>query len=271
MLALLQFAWYNIEVDEAMNSYLKKIIAAAVGIVIILISWKFGVPTNTAPIQKMAGETSNSLSVIAQQKNIQTLGYYAGFDVDTGTPATATDLAAQDLVFNYVLSQSNTATSTLVNPDPEALARELSSKALSDPTMKRYTVANLNMSTDRSPAAFNTYKLSVTSAIRTLIKENTVNEFAILAATVSTNDPSKLAPLAVSVIAYEKFLKTILAIPVPPEASKIHLALVQGYSAMLSGITDAQHMVDDPVRGMRGLTKYKYGMSLLTGIKPGVQ
>ena len=42
-----------------------------------------------------------------------------------------------------------------------------------------------------------------------------------------------------------------------------HVALIQSYATALSGVIDMQQIVNDPVRGLRGIAKYKSGLALM--------
>lgn len=259
---------------ETINPESKKIFSVAfslvLGLGIILFAWKIGSPTND--ISSKPNDSTNGSLVAIPQGGTQTLGYNSS-NTNGGLyeATTTTDYVAQQIVLNSMLKEDENSTATFENPDPGALAQELAQAALTDPNMKKYTEADLLLTTDSSAAAFNTYKENVINALKTLIKENPVNEILVISTAIGAKDQAALAPLAVSVKANKNFLKTILAIKVPPAAVKAHLTLVQAYYSMLSGEIDIQQIITDPLLGMRGTAKYKYGLSLLSEIGKGTQ
>jgi len=267
-LSLLKYLWYNDSVAESINSQPKKIVsvtfAIIFGIGIIFVAWRSSVQTSSPILSKTPGGV---LGVLPSKYSYATLGFNSGRPGASDLATTSTDFIAEQLVLNYALAQRNTATTTFVNPDSKALAADLAQKALSDPNLKQYTTADLALTSDSSVAGYDVYRKKVAAAFRTLIDENQGKELVVIATAIDAKNEATLAPLASSQAAYEKFLAAILVIPVPPSAIKVHLLLVHSASLMASGIEDIRQMIADPVRGMRGMAKYNYGLSLLSQLR----
>lgn len=235
------------------------ILALGVGVLIIVIASKADslFQSKTTPQNERVSDTSwkEGLSVIPNKSGTVILGDKKG--ITAGSEATTTtDRIAREMLVSYALTQTENATTTLSDEDAQVIAEMLAEKALTDTEIPSYTEKNIAI-IESTPQTIETYKKSVAATLDTFAKQNTVNELRVVAQALDTNNPNTLTPLTKVIPLYQELVRTLLATKTPKTFTPFHLTLLQNYGVMLSGVIDMQHILNDPLRGIRGVAKYR--------------
>ncbi len=201
-----------------------------------------------------------SLKIVPQNSPSKLLG---ARDLETRTVATTTtSLLAYEMLYDYASAQLERGDTPLSDIEAEALAQVLSEKVSSSDAIKQYTDKDFVLVTT-STSTLETYRKEATAILNSFAQQKGADELYLVNLAIYSKDPSKLAPLTTNISNLQKLLKGLLALKVPNQASVFHVSLVQGYANILSGVIDMQQILDDPVRGMRGLAKYINGAGLI--------
>lgn len=242
-----------------MNPQFKKIfsiiLAILVGGGIILFAWGGNTLIKGDVLnEKENGVWKDSLHVIPQGSSSKTLGTQRGGAQSAAT--TTTDILARNLLVDYALLQTKSATTTISDADAQMLAQSLISK-IEMPRGVVYTLKDLNISNDNSEAALATYSKSVEGAMKAFTSVHTINELTLVSSALTTKDSQKLEGLANIATQYAKLKRSLLAIKTPSDIAPLHLRLVQSYANIETMIVVMQKMFIDPMQGLAALTQYK--------------
>jgi len=97
------------------------------------------------------------------------------------------------------------------------------------------------------------------NAIGAILKRNapgTENELIVMLTALRDDDPSRLAALERTVVAYERNAADLLAVSVPEDRVSGHLALVYAFSLVARDIETMARFYDDPLTGLAGIESY---------------
>ena len=199
-----------------------------------------------------------SLKIVPPTSPQKLLGAEAGSPDAT----TTTSLLARELLVSYTNAQINKGNAPLDSTDTDAITQTLSEKARSGDEVKQYSAKDFIV-VKTSTSTLETYKKEMSAVLKAFTQKGGNDELFIVATAVDNNDSSKLASLAINIANLQKLVNDLLALKVPSSVLTFHLYMTQGYATMMSGVVDMQQIIDDPVRGMRGIAKYNNGAGLL--------
>lgn len=208
------------------------------------------------------GSWRDALKVIPQDSLTRLLGANAGSASST-MATTTTALLGRELLMSYALAQKSIGDTPMTDADAKAISDILAGKVMKDTTIKTYTEKDLTLVT-ADTSALTTYQKALAAAFDKFSSKNTTNELKIVLEAVQQRDTTKLAPLAGMVKNLQTLLNTLLAMKVPRDVASLHIFFLDNYTLILSGVTDMQRIVDDPVLGIRGVAKYREGMNAIT-------
>ncbi|MDO8604105.1 MAG: hypothetical protein Q7K40_01730 [bacterium] len=253
-----------------MGQHSKKIFsvlfALLIGAGIIFFAWKGGGVTYLKDSSTTTNEEwKDTLSVIPEISPLKTLGFSGGVATGKNDATTTTSALARDLLVEYALTQTSAASTTLSDAEVGGIAQTLAERARANSTIKTYTEKDLHI-VPASTSSLAIYQKEVSQALALFQKENTVNELRVVYEATQTKDASSLTVLATSVNAYQKLIKTLLALNIPKSVVPFHLLLLKSQATLVSGIQDMAQMLADPVRGMNGLATYQKGTQLVAQI-----
>lgn len=208
------------------------------------------------------GSWRDALKVIPQNSLTRLLGANAGSASST-MATTTTALLGRELLMSYALAQKSIGDTPMTDADAQVIADILAGKVMKDTTVKTYTEKELTLVAVNT-ASLNTYQKALVAAFDKFSNKNTANELKIVLEAVQQRDAAKLAPLANTVKNLQTLLNTLRAMKVPRDVATLHIFFLDNYTLILSGVTDMQKIVDDPVLGIRGVAKYREGMNAIT-------
>ncbi len=175
---------------------------------------------------------------------------------------TTTSLVVHEMLVDYATAQINKGDTSFSPAETEALAKVLSKKVSTDDVVKQYTEKDFVLTTT-STSTLEIYRKEATAVLNAFAQKNNVDEMYLVNLAIYNEDPSKLTQLTKNITDLQKLVSELLALKVPDKVSVFHLFLVQGYANILSGVIDMQQVLDDPVRGTRGIAKYVNGVGLI--------
>lgn len=209
------------------------------------------------------GDWRDALKVIPGDSLYPTLlGARSGMNSSTTFATTTTDRLGRELLASYALAQKTIGNKPMSDTDTKTLSNILADKAMIDATVKQYSKKDLKV-VPVSASALTTYQKELSKLLADFAVKNTLNEVKVVAEAVEKNDNTKLASLTTTAKSLEKLVNSLLAMKTPETVTEFHLFLIQNYTLIHSGVKDMQQIVDDPVVGMRGITKYRQGMNAL--------
>lgn len=241
----------------------------AVGASVIVLAWRQTVPSQKSlpgdGINNFSaqGDWRDALKVIPGDSLYALLGAQSGALSSTTLATTTTDRLGRELLASYALAQKSIGNKPMSDDDTKALSGILVDKAMVDTTIKQYTEKDLKV-VPVSSSALTTYQKELSKLLAGFSAKNTLNEVKVVAEAVEKNDTTKLASLTKTVRSLEQLVNSLVAMKTPATVVTFHLALVQNYALIHSGVKDMQQIVDDPVVGMRGIAKYRQGMNALS-------
>lgn len=165
--------------------------------------------------------------------------------------STLTDLLARSLFTQFAKNQDQGQLT-------EAAQQQVIADTLGKINLRftSYTVNNLSLSEDSSPAGIKKYGNDLGKVVEDNSSEN-MNEAAILAQALAQSNSSSLGALDPISSSYHNLLSYSLRVKVPREAVEAHLAWVNSLSAMADTVDAMRVAFQDPVRTVLYLDKYK--------------
>lgn len=251
------------------QKFLSVLLAVLLGASIIFFAWRtVSVTKNSGQHEAGAASADESwrdaLKVIPEDSLRHLLGASAGSASSTAAAeaTTTTDLLGRELLTSYGLAQKAIGGMPMDDDQASTISDILSSKAMADPDLKRYTEKDLTIVPASTSSLF-TYQKSLSKAFTDFSRKNTVNEITVVTEAMNANDPAKLLPLKDSARNLSVFVDTLLSMKTPRSMANLQLFFVQNYSLVLSGIADMEQILADPTIGLRGVAKYQKGMNTL--------
>lgn len=238
------------------------ILALLVGVVIVALAAKgervirFYNPTNTS--EELANDSwMSALSIVPGVKSIALVerGDIKRIEFETSS-TTTTDLISKKLILEYVAFQQRSATTTLSEADAKDIATNLVKEVQLAPSTQ-YSLRDLNISSDNSNTAIDTYTRNVSGVIQRFSSAQTANEITIVKDALVKNEAQRLQGLTSIITAYENLKKDLLAIEAPSTVAPLHLRLIQIYTNMQSTIVSMQKMFSDSIQGFAAIAQYE--------------
>ena len=246
------------------------IFSVIVGVGVVFIAWQrtfSDSKKNLTGSEKtdvlVQGDWMDALKVIPGDSLYPSLLSVRAGSASSTFATTTTDRLGRELLASYALAQKTIGNTIMSEADTKSLSDMLAEKAMVDTTIKKYTEKDLKV-VPSSSITLTAYQKELSKLLADFSVKNTLNEVKVIAEAVEKNDSSKLASLKNTVNSLQKLVNSLLAMKTPQTVTVFHLFLVQNYSLILSGVTDMQQIVDDPVIGMRGIAKYRQGMNALS-------
>lgn len=245
-----------------MNWQFKKIFsvifALLIGAGIIFFAWKGGTVIYTGDSSSVNNTTwKEVLSVIPQNDTLKLLSSSQDGS-EAGEATTTVDIVARNLLTNYALVQKNNmSTTTLSDADAIAIAQIAVSK-INLPEARQFTVKDLNISSDNSSTALDTYMKEIGSLVQVFTLSQTKNDIEVAFVIPKTGNETKRATgVAQNIAHYEKLIKGLLATKTPSLLTQPHLHLVQKYANIQATILPMAGIFTDPIKGLAALSEYR--------------
>ncbi len=165
-----------------------------------------------------------------------------------------TDTVARSLLVKFSSASSQGLGTDI--PTQDQLINEAAQQIQSQPSAKTYTKDDLRV-VDENAAADHAYGNAV---MEVLNRHSTANSVTVLAAVSKALDSSNAQDLSVltSIAAeYNGIAKDLAAVKVPQTLVPLHLQILNDIAAIPQSLSDAQVVIKDPLRGLKGLQQYQ--------------
>lgn len=251
-----------------MEQHFKKIfsvfIAILIGGGIVFFAWRATGAPQTKGSALNTGNWKNSLSVVPQSPQAKTSNLIKNtIESSTTEATTTTDIISRKLLLEYVYSQKGAATTTLDDVAVKNIAARLAGEVVV-PKRKQYTLSDLNINTENTPASYALYSNTTNTLIKEhLATEKTENELVLVDRAIKNNDGASLEMLTQKSARYENLLKKLLSLETPSSLAPIHLHLIQSYETLRSATLGLQKILIDPVMGIVAIEEYRSGIDAL--------
>jgi hypothetical protein len=181
---------------------------------------------------------------------------------------TTTDQVGRTFFTNYVQLEQNNAINNQRSVN-NAVESTIDTALQSVPELKTYTTADIRITTQNDTVTIRAYGNTVGDILE---KNAPRGDAALIASEAFTNeDLSQLGGIDVIISGYQKTIRLLLATPAPSSVASLHLALINGLSAVLYVSQGLRAAETDPVQAMVALGTHKVAqeslLSALTGLK----
>ena len=179
---------------------------------------------------------------------------------DDAATTTLTDAVSKELLSSYLAQTQNggQVSSDFENNLVNKLVGDSTNVAMAS-NAKTYTVSDIKVSNDTSTAALHAYGNALGKAIQSNSPGTTTNELIIYANAAENNDPQSVSAMLPIIESYQKTLAVFLAMPVPKNATDMHLNLINSYSQIISTDETLMKFPSDPMASIYGLKEYETG------------
>jgi hypothetical protein len=228
-----------------------------------------------APIADVAVEsgTSSEASINWQNilGNVQSTTTMASGLSNVGTDSssgdtTLTSQLAKDFMARYLLAQGqqtqsgvDTSNGLDSNTTDQIAGDVLSSGSYTANQAVIYTAKNLNIQSNSNETTFMNYVdiLDQNSNQMAGSENKNGNEVDIMNSAILNQDQKEIAKLDPIIQSYQTLLTNMLKVPVPGDATSLHLELVNDLSKILSDLQAIRQTFTDPVKALSAVNTYK--------------
>jgi len=173
-------------------------------------------------------------------------------DNDYTTPDTLTGQFAEEffqiMVQNSVNGELGRPTEELVSLTTDSLVTQAEDKLI--------TASALSISEDNSLTSLQTYGETIARIITSAEETAAENEMLLLQSALQTQDQATLDEIAKKAAVYGSYLTQTMAVTVPSDLVKEHLALVNSYQALQIDLEAMSNALDDPLLALLRAKRY---------------
>lgn len=253
--------------DQRLKKIFTVLFAILVGASIIFFAWRGGsVEYKEDPSSVESNAWKDSLSVVSQADFLKTLNSSRGEDA-VNTATTTLDAVSRELFINYTTAQRlNMSTTTLSDIEAKAIAQTAVDKIVL-PKARQFTVKDLNISRDNSPAAIETYSKALGSITQAFAKAQIKTDIEVVFAVPKEGvDARRTSLIAEQSSHYDKFIKGVLSVKIPSLLAGPHLHLLQKYANIQVTIFPMAEIFTDSLKGLAALAEYRKEVAGLPSI-----
>lgn len=178
----------------------------------------------------------------------------------SGVATTITDQVAKNLVGNYLVLKQNDALSQksaedLVNQTLSSIEKSANSETVN---IKLLTIPDNGIQT------ITDYGHNLGNLLKRNRPTYKTSEMDVVKEALQTNNKDKLKELQPIITFLKNFSREMRLVIVPQKFVKSHTDMILGIEGAILGLEETSFVLDDPVRGLKGLQIYGQGAVLLS-------
>ncbi|HVU80159.1 MAG TPA: hypothetical protein VHD37_02225 [Candidatus Paceibacterota bacterium] len=205
--------------------------------------------------QASNGDWQQTLSAIQQESGTTPLTPPSPETVNTllgaaKTPNLTTTIG-RSLLINVSAAKSQGLGSDM--PTQDQLVETARQQIESAHKANQYASGDLTLAAQTSDAS-RAYGNAVMSMLQAHPRANYQDTIVAVGRATDSGSAAELAPLSGIEQEYRALTQALLATPVPPNLAPLHLKIVNDLALMTSSFDDMQAVLDDPLRGIAGLS-----------------
>jgi len=206
--------------------------------------------------QKILGTVQSTTTIVSSLKSTS-----VALGDDTMTAQLAKDFFGRYLLAQGQATQSGADTTGGLDTgtSDQIVSGVLSSDGYTTAQAVVYTAQNLNIRPDSNKTTVQNYINSLVQYSQQMSNADNKNgnEVDIINNAILNQDQNEIAKLDPIIKSYQTLLSSVLKIPVPKEATSLHLKFVNSVSKILSDLQAIRQTFVDPVKSLAALGTYQ--------------
>jgi hypothetical protein len=170
-------------------------------------------------------------------------------------PNNTTSELSRRLFANYMQLKKSGQT---ITPEVQAelISQVLVGEYAKSASVPVYTTRDVKIAASETKESIRAYGNAMGAIMKRDSPRVDIAELGLLQLAVENNDPKKLEKIAIMVEAYEKMLRNMMAVEVPPSAASLHAAIITSLAGLIWSDKAIVKYFSDPVTAMSGLQQY---------------